>query len=190
MPGSAANGEVLSNTLSIKVADASTIARKWGPQVKNLAVDVTLDKNTYAVGEDVALHIAMENFGADRHIYGPSLIWHPCQIVTIQLFDSTSGENRKAAFECRDSGPSSSYFFEYVTGKVIPLEFTLREVGLLPDKPGTYSVVVTWAPFGSKVVCLGAIPIEPVCQFHAPYATVHSASGSFRILEPAFKNSH
>ncbi|HEX3377556.1 MAG TPA: hypothetical protein VHS29_11890 [Candidatus Acidoferrales bacterium] len=112
MPESAADGELLSNTLSIEVADASTIARKWGPQVKNLAVDVTLDKNTYAVGEDVALHIAVENFGSGRHIYGPSPIWHPCQIVTIQLFDSISGEKREAAFECSDSGPLSSYFFE------------------------------------------------------------------------------
>jgi Resolvase, N terminal domain len=38
--------------------------RKWGPRVNGVAADVSLDKTTYQLNEDVPLHLAVENFNA------------------------------------------------------------------------------------------------------------------------------
>lgn len=80
LTGSAAEGRLgfaSSNVLRVRVDDPATIPRKWGPKVKGVAVDITLDKDTYVVGEDVPLHLALENFDAPVPVYGIDPLWDP-----------------------------------------------------------------------------------------------------------------
>lgn len=138
--------EVTSNTIYLHIADPSTIKRTWGKLVEGLAADVTMDKNTYELGKDIPLHLAVENFSASVPIYGASPVFNPCDLLEVQVRDSAgrlvSGIN---PWLCRGGGPSGAW--RYPKDKLIPLEWSLFPLGMLPDRPGIYSVVTTWEPF-------------------------------------------
>ncbi|HWF48274.1 MAG TPA: hypothetical protein VG168_14790 [Bryobacteraceae bacterium] len=78
-----------SNVLRIQFADPTKIERKWESREKGIAADITLDKDTYGVGEDVALHLAIEDFDAEVPVFGPDPLWDPCNIVNIEVHDAT-----------------------------------------------------------------------------------------------------
>jgi hypothetical protein len=42
-------------------------------------------------------------------------------------------------------GPSGAW--RYTAGKVVPLERSLDQLGMLPERPGVYTVWATWEPF-------------------------------------------
>lgn len=138
----------ISNVLRIKMDDPALIPRKWGRKVKGIAVDITLDKNTFRVGEDVPLHLAVENFHAKSPIYGPDPRYGCVGIVGIEVQDanghSLQYDNRISEVSLC-SGPYSGPR-PYPKGKIVPFEQTLRGEGWLPVRPGTYTVVATWTP--------------------------------------------
>lgn len=117
-----------SNVLRIQFADPSTISRKWGLRVKGIAVDITLEKDTYEVGEDVPLHIAIENFDAGAPVFSMDPMWHPCSVVSIEVQDAEGRslppyERFPSASVCIGSGPLGPRPYE--KGKIVPLERTL-----------------------------------------------------------------
>jgi hypothetical protein len=138
-----------SNVLRVQVADPATIDREWGLREKGIAADINLDKHTFRVGEDVALHLAIENFDATVPIFGPDPLWDPCFVVGIEVDDATghplSPDNR---FNQRSVCLGGHGFppILYEKGKIVPLERSLGEEGWLPNHPGTYTILVTWAP--------------------------------------------
>ena len=67
---------VSSNILRLQIADPTLIQRRWG-RMKGIAADFTLDKDTYRLGEDVPLHLAIEDFSADVPLYTWDPIWDP-----------------------------------------------------------------------------------------------------------------
>jgi hypothetical protein len=139
---------VTSNVLQIEVADPAAISRKWGPRVKGIATDITLDKDTFVVGEDVPLHLAVEDFDAQGSIYSWDPLWDPCEVVGIEVQDSRGhrlpdNERFPHWSVCTGHGFGPRPFAK---GKVVALERTLGREGWLPNHPGTYTVVVTWAP--------------------------------------------
>ncbi len=132
-----------SNIVHIEIADPSTIARKWGPRVKGIAADVTLDKDTFRVGEDVPLHIAIENFDAEVPVFGVTPTKH--NVVEIKVRNAGGQSvpiSERFLYSFNYLGQGSS--MRYPKGKLVPLERTLWGDGWLPNEPGTYTVVVTW----------------------------------------------
>ncbi len=171
---------VSSNVLRIQVVNPESIPRQWGERVKGIAVDITLDKDVYQIGEDVLLHLAVENFGAEVPIYGWDPVWDPCMEVGIEVRDASGrplpiNERFPNWSICTGHGFGPRKL--YAKGKVVPLERTLGREGWLPNHPGAYTVVITWSP------CTGLIHDEPNGHFSwamKPYAVVH-ATANIRI---------
>jgi hypothetical protein len=137
-----------SNVLRIQIADPSAITRKWGARTKGIAADITLDKDTYRLGEDVPLHLAIANFDAEVPVYGSNPIWEPCNVVSIEVEDADghsllANERFPGWRVCVGNAVG---LMLYAKGRVVPLEQTLGGEGWLPNHPGTYAVVVSWNP--------------------------------------------
>lgn len=155
---------VSSNVLRIQLADPSAIQRKWGPRLKGVAADITLDKEAFRVGEDVPLHMAVENFDAEVPVYSGDPRWDPCSVVSLEVRDASghplpSSERFPSFSICTGHGFGPK---PYAKGKVVPLERTLGGEGFLPNHAGKYTVVVTWVP------CAGAkADLKPYAVVHA-----------------------
>lgn len=137
-----------SNVLRVQVADPEKMPRKWGPRVKGIAADITLDKDTFRLGEEVPLHIAVENFDAEGSVYGGDPTWDPCWVIGLKVLDTrgqvlTTNDRFPPRSLCMGHGRSPML---YEKSKFIPLERSLGAEGWLPNHPGTYIIVVTWAP--------------------------------------------
>lgn len=136
-----------SNVLRFKITDPATIARSWGRHEKGTAADITLDKDTYRVGEDIPLHVAVENFDAKVPLYAWDPVWDPCMALGIEVQDA-AGHPLPAEERLPNVPFCSGHGFgprPVGKGKVIPIERSLGAEGWLPRRPGTYTVVVSWA---------------------------------------------
>jgi len=166
---------VSSNVLRIQLADPSAIPRKWGPRVKGIAADITLDKTTFRVGEDVPLHLAIKNFDAAVPLYSWDPVWDPCMVVGLEVQD-VGGHALSLAKRFPQWSVCMGHGFgprPVAQSKVIPLERTLGKEGWLPNQPGTYTVVITWAPcFDPRN---GASSASQPADLR-PYAVVHAAA--------------
>lgn len=137
-----------SNVLRVKIVDPAAISRKWGPVIKGVAADITLDKEMFHVGEDIPLHMAIENFDAAVPIYSWDALWDPCMVIAIEVRD-TDGHPLPESKRLPQSSICTGHGFgprPLAIGKVIPIERTLRSEGWLPKHPGIYYVLMTWAP--------------------------------------------
>ena len=166
-----------SNVLRIEIADPSAIPRKWGPHVNGVAADITLDKDTFRIGEDVPLHMAVENFDAAVPVYAWDALWDPCEVVSLEVHDASgrplpANERFPAWSICTGHGFGPR---PYAKGKVVPLERTLGAEGWLPNHAGTYTVVVTWAPCAGPNATNNA-PAADVPADLKPYAVVHATA--------------
>ncbi len=164
-----------SNVLRIQLGDHSAMPRKWGPRAKGIAADVTLDKETFRVGEDVPLHIAIEDFDAAVPLYGWDPVWDPCMVVGLEVQD-IGGHSLSVSQRLPQWSVCTGHGFgprPVAQGKVIPLERTLGKEGWLPNQPGTYTVVITWTPcFDPK----NEAPSAGQSADLKPYAVVHATA--------------
>jgi len=177
------NGEIRmveSNTVHLDIADNTTMPRRWGPQVKGIAVDVTLDNHTFELGEDIPLHIAMENFSADAPVVGPTPIWDAGFVVGIAVRDACQNPIKRSGGKLYTG---HGRMLPYAKGVVVATERTLKNEGLLPAEPGTYSVTVTWCPD----TCTGLGCGESLSLIRAPtyehYAVVQDTE-TFEVVDP------
>ena len=161
-----------SNTLHLTIADASLIARSWGPRNKGVSADVTLDYDTYALGQDVSLHVALENFESEVKVYGLADVC--ANVVRVEVRRAGGlpfgrlGPN--VARACGGRMPSG--LVEYPRGKVVTRELTLRNLRLLPDRPGDYTVAAFWPVYDCQSCAADA----------KPYAVATSGPRPFRII--------
>jgi hypothetical protein len=141
-----------SNVLHVQLADPAALSRKWGPRQKGVAVDVTLDKDTFRLGEHIPLHMAVENFGATVPVLTWSALWDPGMVVGVKVLNAKGN-----LLPEEERFPNSSFYMGHgfgprplEKGRLVPLEHSLRGEGWLPKNPGTYTVVVTWCPVTSQ----------------------------------------
>jgi hypothetical protein len=169
---------VSSNILRIQIADPSLIQRRW-ERAKGIGADITLDRETYRLGEDVPLHLAIQDFDADVTLYTWDPLWDPCVVVGIEVQDA-AGHPLPLNERFPDSSICTGHGFgprPFPKGKVVPIERELRAEGWLPNHPGTYTIVLTWSP------CSGWRKETPT-GWQAdlkPYAVVH-AKATINIL--------
>ena len=171
---------VSSNVLRFPVVDPETMPRKWAGRADGIGVDVTLDKDTYALGEDVPLHMAVENMDAAVPIYSGHPQMDPCMVVRIEILDS-GGRPVPAERRFQQTSICTGHGFgaaPYEKGKVVALERSLGMDGLLPNAPGTYTIAVSWAPgTGSEDPQVArTTEMKPVGPVHAA-TTIHIVSG-------------
>jgi hypothetical protein len=172
---------VTSNVLPIEIADPSAIVRKWGPRDKGIAADITLDKDTFLVGEDVQLHLAVENFDAPDPIYGANPTWDPCDVFQLEVQDASGHALLPAQLFQQRSICMGHGFGPMLYGKgvVVPMERSLGSLGQLPNSPGAYTIVLSWSAATSHSA-KEINQFAPASEFH-PYA-VARATASIRIL--------
>lgn len=140
-----------SNVLRVQIVDPTAIARKWGKHEKGVAADITLDKDTFRVGEDVRLHLVVQSFDAEVPVYSGDPVWDPCSVVLIEVLDAAGRrvpDNERSPDWSFCSGHGRGPI-PYVKGKVVAMERSLAGEGWLPNYPGTYTVVLTWTPSAS-----------------------------------------
>jgi len=141
-------GSVLSpesNTVDVNIADNKTMKREWGRQVRGVAVGVTLDRKRYELGQDVPLHIGLENFAAEQPVLTFNPNWDACCVYEVLVRDACEHPVKKS--QVIWIGHHGGPLMPYSKGKIVPIESALSEQGQLPKTPGRYSVTVTWSPW-------------------------------------------
>lgn len=173
---------VHSNKLIVQIDDSALITRKWNGKSKGVGVDVTLDKDAYQLGEDVPLHIAVENFDAPVPIYAIDPRWDPYPAIDIEVHDASGhllSEPERYSQDTIWLGHGSGPVL-YERGKLVPIERTLKSQGWLPNRPGAYSVVVRWCTFdGTNVEPGQGISLK---DERKPYERVEAVA-TFRVSE-------
>ena len=180
---------ISSNVLRLAIADPATMARKWGPQVKGIAVDVTLEKDTYRLGENIPLHMAVEDFDAPVPIYSWDPLWDPCMTVGVEVLDE-HGQPIAASDRFPNQALCMGHGFgprPIEKGKIIPIERTLASEGWLPNHPGAYAVRVRWAPCGGKTPPPTGLVTDD--RAYETYAVVQ-AEATFHIVENGAGNTN
>lgn len=164
-----------SNILHLQIEDSSDQnLRTWSRQ-KGLAASVLLDRDTYRVGDDIPLHIAIANFGATDPIYSWDPLWDPCISLGVEVLDQSGKpipESERFVYPpvyCNGHGFGPRLFKQ---GRIASLEWSLKEMGWLPKVPGTFTVVLSWC------TGTGTIIDKPTgWQAHlTPYATVEATA--------------
>jgi hypothetical protein len=172
---------IYSNLLRIQIADPAAISRKWGTRVKGIAADITLDKTTFRLGEDVPLHLAIEDFDSPLPLYSWDPVWDPCVTVSIQVL-GPKGRPLAPVERYSDISVCLGHGFgprPFPKGTIIPIERTLATEGWLPNRAGTYKIVVSWA------VCSGSKDqayVEDLARKLKPYA-VARAEATIQIVD-------
>lgn len=174
----------ISNEIALTMADAAIIERNWGPKDHGVAADLSLDKETFALGEDVPLHIAVENFGANVPIYGFSPSWNPLAAVKIEVRESNGQPVKQTCNRAWTSGGPAA-MWRYRRGMIVPIERSLAGDGFLPDHPGSFTVSVTWNVFRGEDDTCHACQVSDNFDFTKPYVVAHSRLKHFKITNGA-----
>ena len=170
-----------SNKLTVEIDAPELIRRKWQGKAKGVQADVTLDKDTYEHGEDVPLHIATENFDAPVPIYATDPIWDPFTAIGIEVRDAIGRllpEDERSSSAIFSTGHGRGPVL-FPAGKVVAIERALKTEGWLPNRPGVYTVVVTWCPLDGT----NFEPVDGLLRKNdaKTYVTVRAAQ-TFRIV--------
>lgn len=140
--GSGPSHIVKSGILYIPMIDPLTIPRKWS-RTNGLGANIALDKDTYRVGEDIHLHAAVANFNAPAPVFS-LFSFGPIQFDVLDAEGHALPENERfyGVPQTISTPPPPAI----AKGTIVPLEVNLRHKGWLPNRPGTYTVVMTWSP--------------------------------------------
>ena len=129
------------DSLHISMVNGRFIRRNWGPLVEGVAVSLTLDKDTYELGSEIRLHIALENISSLGRIVAMDPYWDPPG-VRAELQDP-DGHSVRGDF---GGWGGHGYCHTFLPGVVFPVELTLSQMRFRLDRPGVYRVVATWNP--------------------------------------------
>ena len=172
-----------SNVLRYTIIDPTTITPKWGQKVKGTAAGITLDKDTYRVGQDIPVHIALEDFDASTPLYAWDPLWDPCMAIGIELRNA-AGQPVPPEVRLPNWSICTGHGFgprPVEKRRMITVERTLRGSGWLPSQPGTYTLMVTWATCSEPRSKHDESPQELSAHMR-PYA-VARATATIHIVE-------
>ena len=141
----------------------------WGPTEQGVRVSLSLDKSTYAVGEEIPLHIKAQIVSAERPLYAvpdrPTgaffMKWDFARAFHLTIIDENGrivGNDEPSNLHFVISGSSGPLVCPVAleVGHVYTLEQSAnRKQRLLPTQAGTYRLTVTWSPYP---------PSDPPCD--------------------------
>jgi hypothetical protein len=197
--GYSPQGEMLfadSNSVALEdPPDPTKISRKWGQTEQGVRVDLTLDKLTYLPGEDIPLHIAAEVLSSVKPVYTERFRRRAAFFADFtRAFHLTiSDENGplpgsehpgNLSYPLHGGGSSGPSICPRPIdgGKVVPVERSLKHLGLLPSRPGTYKLVVSWSPYTTQDSSCDEVPhFDAAGSREEPFVTVTSAPIEIRI---------
>jgi hypothetical protein len=177
-----------SDPITVDVVSAVDIPRNWGNAAKGVRVDLTLDKLTYKLGENVPLHLATEDVSAPFPIYDtPFVAGRGVAISGLELppslrvvVEDANGPMKPKQMIWEGSFRPLPCPKAYPTAVPVPEETQLSSLGLLPDRPGVYRIYATWSPYTSDATsCEPASGSKP----YAPLVTVISTPLILRIVD-------
>lgn len=189
LAGTAPDGElrlVTSNAVTIHLVDPTTIPRKWGETEMGVRVDLTLDKLSYPLGEDIPLHLAFENVSAGGTIYSIPFDGGDCftaYSVKVEKEDGSKPEffPRPLIAVSAPCVAGNALRVPLEQGKIMPSEDTLFHVGLLPRELGVYRITVSWSAYRSAIPASFSTQDSTVPSAEKPFVTVTSAPLMLRI---------
>lgn len=192
LAGTGPDGElrlVSSNPLTLTVVDPATIQRTWGKAEEGVRADLTVDNLAYTVGEDIPLHLAIENVSASRPLYSMPLNGGACPsdyTVHVEKEDGSPPEFFQLPFFSESEAVCVAGYRRnpLVVGKTVPNEDTLSRLGLLPSQPGVYRITVSWRVYDN----LSSGSDRANLNQQRPYVTVTSAASTLRIMQSEAPN--
>jgi hypothetical protein len=167
---------------TLDVTGTAEIKRTWGPVQAGVRADLTVDRLNYPIGEDVVLHIAVENVSGTQPVYGepfrprPAFSGYRSSTVKVVVQDEDGPLTARLASSSAEAfGGPSVCPPPYPLGTPIQVEQSLRQLGLLPSKTGTYKITVTWSPYTSDILSCDAVPrSDPRAPPEKPFISVPS----------------
>ena len=133
----------------------------WGPTKQGVRVSLSLDKSTYAVGEEIPLHIKAQIVSAEQPLYAipdsPTgaffMKWDFARAFHLAVVDEKGrvvGNDEPSNLQFIISGSSGPLMYPVPleVGHIYSLEQSAnRKQRQLPMHPGTYRLTVTWSPY-------------------------------------------
>jgi len=145
---------VESNPVTIKVVDVATMKRNWGATKLGMRADLTLDKLTYPLGQDIPLHIAIENVSNANPIYSEPFLPSDPELsdamasIHIVVQDEDGPLQQFSTWDELDTSHGQIACPNRIEqGKTLTFEKSLARIGLLPRAPGKYKITLTWSPY-------------------------------------------
>jgi hypothetical protein len=124
----------------LSMINGKVLVRNWGPAVEGLAASLILDKDTYEVGEEIPLHVALENVSSPSLITAPNT---PRWFISVKLMDL---ENQPVQSTEEPLTGNLAACYHFFCGEITPVTMKLSLYGFRPKKPGIYKVIATWWP--------------------------------------------
>lgn len=167
----------------------------WGGELAGVRVGLSVDKLTYALGEDIALHVAVENGSASVPIFGEPFLRRPIfgndNLIGLRVDvldeDGPLRVQPPSPDTIRTGGGPSLCPTPFEVGKPVAVEKSLRTLGLLPTRPGEYKIIVRWSPYTAKNASCDAFSASAPSQKSGnlkpeqPYVTVTSTPLYIRV---------
>jgi hypothetical protein len=160
-----------------RVGDPEKIVRTWGPEVKGLVLDVTVDTTIYSVGDQISAHVAFRNIDANQPIGLPL-----CNMVDLVIQDAGGQRiypRNDDDLSCNFSGPGGNPNPPIAQGHIVTVEQYLS-LGDLP--PGTYTLLGRWEAHATLPCSPGLVCSDPSGQPAPPYAVVTSNQIAIHVV--------
>jgi hypothetical protein len=154
----------------------------WGPIKDGVRNSLSLDKPTYAVGEEIPLHIAAQVVSARHHVYGDfSMAFHLTVLDEDGLIVGDDDPSN-LRFGTSDSIGPTPCQAPLKIGHVYKLGLSAgRQPGFLPTQPGRYRLTVTWSPYLASASPCGESGGASDSEKARPFVTVSSAPLSIHV---------
>lgn len=189
--GYSAQGEMLfahSNAITSEAhwVASETLARHWGTEQHGVRASLTLDKTHYKLGEDISLHIFVEETASDRLLYGEpfgpraAFFASPVQSMSLEIRDGVgprprSGERGNLLYPFRGGSSGSIVCPQPLkAGEESRVDRSLKHAGLLPDAPGTYTLAISWSVYATDQTSCPDFKSGNQMPRSEPFATVRS----------------
>jgi hypothetical protein len=152
-----------SNQLVLHIEDQSLIQRVWGPEQQGVRVYGERFGRGGALFMSIAPGFHLTISDDDGPLPGSE-----AQSNLYKLGGGSSGPS-----VCTPALP---------VGKVLTIDRSAKAYGLLPSRPGTYKLVVTWSPYKTKYgSCEDVPPYNPKAPTERPFVTVSSVPLTIHI---------
>lgn len=165
--------------LQLSMVNGNFIPRNWDSLTEGVGVSLTLDRNTFELGQQIPLHIAVENFSSSAALCTADPYWDPPGI-RVELRDASDNPILPNDSSTAWSGHGSYHLFP--VGLLYPIEITLKQMGYRIEHPGVYKAIAVWSAIKEQG-CFGGIPLRLVGPAAVSDVTVKSPSVVFRVVE-------
>jgi len=160
----------------------TTATINWGDEQNGVRIGISSDKPNYQLGEDILIHVLLENVTASRPVFGEPFRPRPAydsELGGVQI--AVLDEDGPLPVRLDDSiiigrlgGGPSICPAPFLPGVPVTLDRNLRRIGLLPPNPGTYKIVAIWKPYTTRYSTCDAVPRELPSDLEQPFVTATS----------------